>query len=105
MLVVPVTSSADFRTTHTLGVAYLRMGAYKEAASEFRKILERRGAALLSSYPYYALAHLGLARAQAGLADFTSSRQSYEQFLALWEDADPQTPVLQQARAEYAKLK
>ncbi|HEY6765463.1 MAG TPA: hypothetical protein VI386_11870 [Candidatus Sulfotelmatobacter sp.] len=65
----------------------------------------RRGAALLTSYPYYALAHLGLARAQAGLADFTSSRQSYEQFLALWENADPQIPVLQQARAEYAKLK
>ena len=59
----------------------------------------------MSSYPYYALAHLGLARAQAGLADFTSSRQSYEQFLALWENADPQIPVLQKARAEYAKLK
>jgi Flp pilus assembly protein TadD len=100
-----VPATPDFTTTHTLGVAYLRMGAYREAASEFHKILERRGAALLTSYPYYALAHLGLARAQVGLRDFTSSRQSYEQFLALWENADPQIPVLRQARAEYAKLK
>jgi eukaryotic-like serine/threonine-protein kinase len=104
-LLRPTIFSPDFTTSYTLGVAYLRVGSYKEAAFEFQKILERRGAALLSPCPYYALAHLGLARAQAGTADFSKSRHSYEEFLALWENADPDIPVLQQARAEYAKLK
>lgn len=52
-----------------------------------------------------ALAHLGLARAYALQADKAKARTAYQDFLALWKDADSDIPILQQAKAEYAKLK
>jgi len=52
-----------------------------------------------------ALAHLGLARAYALQGDAAKERAAYQDFLALWKDADPDIPILQQAKAEYAKLK
>jgi len=51
-----------------------------------------------------ALAHLGLGRAYALQGDTAKSRGAYEDFLALWKDADPDVPILKQAKAEYAKL-
>ena len=51
-----------------------------------------------------ALAHLGLARAYALQSDTAKSRAAYQDFLALWKDADPDIPILIQAKAEYAKL-
>jgi hypothetical protein len=51
-----------------------------------------------------ALAHLGLARAYALSGDTTKARVRYREFLTLWKDADPDIPVLKQAKAEYAKL-
>jgi hypothetical protein len=53
---------------------------------------------------YTALALLGLARARALTGNFSASRLAYQDFLVLWKDADPEIPVLQQARAEYARL-
>ena len=50
------------------------------------------------------LAHLGLARAHAMAGDTAKARAAYQEFLALWKDADPDIPILKQARAEYAKL-
>jgi len=50
------------------------------------------------------LAHLGLARAHAITGDTAKARAAYQDFLALWKDADPDIPILKQARAEYAKL-
>jgi hypothetical protein len=55
--------------------------------------------------PYYALAHLGLARAHALTGDTPKSRRAYQDFLDLWKNADADTPILQEAKAEYAKLK
>ena len=52
----------------------------------------------------YPLARLGLARAAALAGDTAPSRVAYQDFLAMWKDADPDVPVLVQARAEYAKL-
>ena len=52
-----------------------------------------------------ALAHLGLARAYAMQKDTARARVSYHDFLTLWKDADPDTPILKQAKAEYEKLK
>jgi hypothetical protein len=59
---------------------------------------------LLVNHPWQALAHLYLGRARALAGDQEKSRRAYQDFLALWKDADPDIPILQQAKAEYAKL-
>ena len=51
-----------------------------------------------------ALAHLGLARSYAMQGDTAKARAAYNDFLMLWKDADPDIPILKQAKAEYAKL-
>ncbi len=51
-----------------------------------------------------ALSQLQLAKAQKSMGDAAASRRSYEDFLTLWKDADPDIPIYQQAKAEYAKL-
>jgi tetratricopeptide (TPR) repeat protein len=84
------------------GLSYLRAGKAKEAAAEFQNILDHRGVVL--NYPLGALAHLGLARAYAAQKDAPKARIAYQDFLALWKDADPDIPILKQAKVEYAKL-
>jgi tetratricopeptide (TPR) repeat protein len=82
--------------------AYLSAQQGAAAAGEFQKILDHRG--LLWNCATGALAHLGLARAYALEGDTAKARAGYHDFLALWEDADPNIPILIAARAEYAKL-
>jgi serine/threonine protein kinase/tetratricopeptide (TPR) repeat protein len=84
------------------GYAYLKLGQGGAAAVEFQKILDHPGA--VQNDPVGALAHLGLARAYALGSDTTKSRSAYQDFLGLWKDADPDIPILKQAKAEYAKL-
>jgi hypothetical protein len=84
------------------GEAYLAQGRGGEAVAEFQKILDHRGVVI--SDPIGALAHLQLGRAYALSQDKTKARSCYEDFLTLWKDADPDIPVLKQAKAEYAKL-
>ena len=89
--------------THVLrGQAYLASGDAGNAATEFRKFLARRSAWPLNFY--YPLAQLGLARALVAQHDIANARTAYQDFFASWKDADPDIPVLKQARAEYAKL-
>ena len=83
------------------GQAYLRLGKGSEAAAEFQKILDHRGAA--PCCPLYPLAHLGVARASLLFGDKAKSKQAYENFFALWKNADADVPILQSARAEYAR--
>jgi eukaryotic-like serine/threonine-protein kinase len=85
------------------GQAYLLGKQGKEAAVEFQKIIDHRGIVL--NFPLGTLAHLGLARAYVVEGDSLQARAEYEQFLHLWKGADPGIPVLQQAHAEYAKLR
>ena len=73
------------------------------AATEFQKFLDHRGLSL--NYPLGALAHLGIARAYALSGDTAKAKTAYNDFFTLWKDADPDIPILQQAKAEYAKLK
>jgi Tfp pilus assembly protein PilF len=73
-----------------------------EAAKEFQKILDHRG--IMVGDPVSAVAYLGLARAYAIEGDTAKAKAAYEDFLALWKDADPDIPILKQAKAEYAKL-
>jgi hypothetical protein len=84
------------------GEAYLVGHKGSEAAAEFRKILDHRG--LVLNQPIGALAHLGLGRAYVLLGDTGKAKAAYQDFLTLWKDADPDIPILKQAKAEYAKL-
>jgi tetratricopeptide (TPR) repeat protein len=84
------------------GQAYLLLHQGKEAAKEFQKPLDHRGLAintLLTS-----LAHCQLARALAMSGDSSAARKAYQDFFALWKDADPEIPILKEAKREYAKL-
>jgi tetratricopeptide (TPR) repeat protein len=91
------------RTTYLRGIAYLRQKAGTEAMNEFQKILDRRGQ--FDTSPLFPLAHLGLARAAAIAGDTTKSRKAYQDFFALWKDADADIPILIEANQEYEKLK
>jgi tetratricopeptide (TPR) repeat protein len=85
------------------GQAYLALAQGGEAAGEFQKILDHPG--IVQNEPIGALAHLGLARAYAMQRDTARVRTAYQDFFTLWKGADPDIPVLEQAKAEYAKLK
>ena len=78
------------------GWLILKLKSGNDAAAEFQKILDNRGQAPLSAL--YPLAHLGLARAAALTGDVSKSRKAYQDFLALWKDADSDLPVLQEAK-------
>ena len=84
------------------GQAYLAARQGTQAAAEFQKILDHSG--VVGNAPIGALAHLGLGRAYALQGNTTKARAAYEAFLALWKDADPDVPILAQAKAEYAQL-
>ena len=99
----PYEATAQFWPPYTRGQAYLKLGKGAEAAAEFQKILDHRGWDPLS--PLYPLAHLGLARAAVLNLDTAKARQAYQDFFALWKDADLDLPVLIEAKKEYEKLK
>ena len=94
---------APYLALYLRGQAYLRSKAGPEAAREFQKVLDHRGIDPLS--PLYPLSRLGLARALVLAGDAAKGRRAYQDFLALWKDADPDVPILQEAKAEYARLK
>jgi eukaryotic-like serine/threonine-protein kinase len=87
---------------HVRGQAYLMAHDGAAAAGEFQRLLTQRCA--VGNRVQGALAHLGLGRAYALTGDKEKARAAYQDFLALWKDADPDVPVFQQAKAEYAKL-
>ena len=84
------------------GEAYLSAGRGQEAAGEFQKILDYRGVVVNETIG--ALGRLGLARAYVLQGDTAKARVAYDEFLALWKDADADIPILREAKAEYAKL-
>jgi tetratricopeptide (TPR) repeat protein len=84
------------------GQAFLRLKQGTQAATEFQKILDHRGICRLS--PSCSLSHLQLGRARALSGDTAGARTAYQDFFAIWKDADPDIPVLKEAKAEYAKI-
>lgn len=102
-VVTPYEGACWLMPPYLRGQAYLRKRAGTEAAAEFQKILDHGGWDLYSSW--YALAHLGLARAAALTGDRVKSRKAYQDFFALWKDADPDLPILRAAKKEYDELK
>jgi serine/threonine protein kinase/tetratricopeptide (TPR) repeat protein len=88
--------------TSLRGQAYLHDKQGKEAAAEFQRVLDHPG--VCGFAPVCALARLGMGRARALSGDNAGARAAYQDFFALWKDADPDVPILKDARAEYAKL-
>jgi eukaryotic-like serine/threonine-protein kinase len=85
------------------GLAYLGERKPADAAAEFQFIMQHRSFDLYS--PLVALSHLQLARAWAQQGETPKTRQAYQDFFAFWKDADPDIPILKEAKAEYEKLK
>ena len=111
LALIPFTANGScLYAAYVRGQAYLAMGQGTPAAAEFQKILDPSG--LIWNCWTGALAHLGLARAnalqsktpQGTDADAARARAAYKDFLGLWKDADPDLPILKEAKAEYAKL-
>ncbi len=89
-------------SAYVRGEAFLATNRYADAAAEFQKILDHHG--LVGTDPIGVLAHLQLGRAFALAGDPAKSRTAYQDFLTLWNDADPNVPILAQAKAEFARL-
>jgi tetratricopeptide (TPR) repeat protein len=84
------------------GLAYLQAKRGAGAAAEFQKMVDRRGIAPTALE--HSLAKLGLGRAYVMTGDTAKARAAYQDFLALWKDADPDVPILKEAKAEYERL-
>jgi eukaryotic-like serine/threonine-protein kinase len=85
------------------GQAYLALHQGKEAAAEFQKFIDHR--TIVANYPLASLARLGLARAFALQGDAAKARTAYQDFFALWKDADTDIPILKDAKREYANVR
>jgi len=102
---------ADLGAIYLRGLAYMRLNKGAEAVAEFRKIVDHKGANWGSGWrhpfwaQFYSLSHLGVARGSALAGETPRARKAYKDFLELWKDADPDIPILKQAREEYAKLR
>ncbi len=91
--------------------ALLAQGQGSAAAAEFQKIIDHRTESLLPGSdtielgPFWPITYVWLARARSQSGDTAAARRAYQDFFAIWKDADPDLPILKQAKAEYAKLK
>ncbi|HMD83694.1 MAG TPA: winged helix-turn-helix domain-containing protein [Terriglobia bacterium] len=98
----PTNLSPTLCPVYLRGEAYLMLHDGNAAAAEFQKFIDHQG--LVVNFPWGALARLGLARAYAMQGDTAKARAAYQDFLTLWKDADPDIPILKEAKAEYAKV-
>ncbi len=94
--------SAGYSVNYLRGEAFLRSKQGAKAAAEYQRILDHHGIDPLDVS--YALSHLGLGRAQALQGNTAAAKSAYQDFFAAWKDADPDVPILKQAKAEYEKL-
>ena len=98
----PPLEPATLYPVYVRGEAYLRLHQSSQAAAEFQKLPDHPGCVM--NFLFGALAHLQLGRAYAMAGDAAKAKSAYRDFFALWKDADPDIPILKQAKAEYAKL-
>jgi eukaryotic-like serine/threonine-protein kinase len=94
---------SGYDPNYVRGEAFLRAHDGEKARAEYRKILDHRGVA--STNVLYSLAHLGLGRAYFRQGDTAKAKAAYQDFFAIWKDADPDVPILKTAKEEYEKLK
>ncbi len=98
----PTTLNFALYPVYLRGEAYVAAHQGSAAAAEFQKILDHPG--VVVNEPIGALAHLDMARAYALSGDSAKAKTAFQDFFALWKDADPDLPILNEAKAEYAKL-
>jgi eukaryotic-like serine/threonine-protein kinase len=96
-------NGAGYDALYLRGLALLELRRWAEARAEFRKIIDHPTEANWFS-ELVPLAHLGVARTAAGAGDIPAARIAYQDFLALWKDADANLPILAEAKREYAKI-
>ena len=96
------TEGGQLYPPYVRGQAYLALNRGREAAAEFQKFIDHR--TIVANSPLAALARLGLARAYTAQGDAAKARVAYQDFFALWRDADPDIPILKEAKTEYARL-
>jgi eukaryotic-like serine/threonine-protein kinase len=94
---------SGYDPNYVRGDAFLRAHDGEKAGAEYQKIIDHRGVA--STNVLYSLAHLGLGRAFALQGSTAKAKAAYQDFFAIWKDADPDVPILKTAKEEYAKLK
>jgi tetratricopeptide (TPR) repeat protein len=95
-------TGVDTLTFYTRATAYLRAGHAQQSLQDFERI--RNLHSWSPADAMISLARLGQARAYAALGDKSKTREAYQDFFALWKEADPDIPILKEAKAEYAKL-
>ena len=89
-------------STYVRGLACQKLRRNREAAAEFRRMLDHPG--LLLADPIGPAARLQLARSLRDGGDIAKAKAAYQEFLTLWKEADPDIPLLRQAKAEFARL-
>jgi eukaryotic-like serine/threonine-protein kinase len=97
------TSINDVYPAYVRGQAYLQARNGAAAATEFQKLLDHRG--IVGNFVTGSLAHLQIGRAYAMVGDTTKAKAAYQDFFNLWKDADPDIPILKEAKAEFGKLR
>jgi predicted Zn-dependent protease len=101
-LLPPVTQFPNVVVLYNRACAYMAAGDQAKAIADFQSVLDNPG--LPDWEPFKPLSQLGLAQAYAKQGNSENSRKAYEDFFATWKDADPDIPILKQAKAEYKKL-
>ena len=96
-------SYADLQPAYVRGLAYLELKDGNKAAAEFEKVIDNPG--IVTNSIIGSLSYVQLARVEEMSGDHDAARTHYQDFLALWKNADPDIPIYKQAKAEYAKLK
>jgi serine/threonine protein kinase/tetratricopeptide (TPR) repeat protein len=98
----PIVNGGMIYPAYVRGLAYLAQKNGPAAVAEFQKVLDHPG--VVQNFLLGSLAHLQLGRAYAISGDTAKAKSAYQDFFALWKDADPDVPILKEAKAEYAKL-
>ncbi len=101
-LLTPVTPGYNVVVLYNRGRAYMAAGDQAKAIADFQTVIDNRG--WPDQEQYEPLSQLGLAQAYAKRGDSEKSRKAYDAFFTTWKDADPNIPILRQAKAEYTKL-
>jgi len=99
---IELSVNGSLNPVYVRGEAYLKLHDGQAAAAEFQKFIDHRG--LVGNFLWGPLARLGLVRAYALQGDTAKGKAAYQEFLTLWKDADPDLPILKEAKSEFAKL-
>jgi eukaryotic-like serine/threonine-protein kinase len=99
---IELNGNGSLIAAYVRGEAYLKLHNGEAAATEFQKLIAQRG--VVGNFLCGALARLQLGRGHAMQGDAAKAKAAYQEFFTIWKDADPDLPILKEAKAEFAKL-